>query len=300
MSENQIFLPKRNPGLPIQIALVLIVLGGAGVLLYFVFQQSGGVNLILLLTGALILLALVPFLAYRAYALLHANYDLERNGLKIRWGLRTLDIPLSEVEWVRSADDLQIPLKLPLFSLPGAVLGVSQHPDLGAVEFIASSPVGLVIVACMDRVVALSPDQEQEFIQKFNRTIEMGTLSPIQPQSLEPAVFLRSVFSDRLARVTIPTGFGLWFLLLILVSVMIPNRSTLSLGYDAAGLPLEPVAASRMLILPVIGIFLYTICLIVGAYFYRKEATRPVSQMLWVGGILPSVLFLITTIFFIN
>ncbi len=300
MSENQIFLPKRNPGLPIQIALVLIVLGGAGVLLYFVFQQSGGVNLILLLTGALILLALVPFLAYRAYALLHANYDLERNGLKIRWGLRTLDIPLSEVEWVRSADDLQIPLKLPLFSLPGAVLGVSQHPDLGAVEFIASSPVDLVIVACMDRVVALSPDQEQEFIQKFNRTIEMGTLSPIQPQSLEPAVFLRSVFSDRLARVTIPTGFGLWFLLLILVSVMIPNRSTLSLGYDAAGLPLEPVAASRMLILPVIGIFLYTICLIVGAYFYRKEATRPVSQMLWVGGILPSVLFLITTIFFIN
>ena len=182
MSENQIFLPRRNPGLPIQIALVLIVLGGAGVLLYLVFRQSGGVNLILLLTGALILLALVPFLAYRAYALLHAEYDLERNGLRIRWGLRTLDIPLSEVEWVRAADDLQIPLKLPLFSLPGAVLGVSRHPDLGAVEFIASSAADLVIVACMDRIVALSPDQEQEFIQKFNRTIEMGTLSPIQPQ----------------------------------------------------------------------------------------------------------------------
>ena len=81
---------------------------------------------------------------------------------------------------------------------------------------------------------------------------------------------------------------------------MIPNRSTLSLGYDASGLPLESVAASRLLILPVIGIFLYTICLIVGAYFYRKEETRPVSQMLWVGGILPSVLFLITTLFFIN
>jgi hypothetical protein len=300
MSDNQIFLPKRNPGLPIQIALVLIVLGGAGFLLYLVFQQSGGLNLILLLAGALILLAMVPFLAYRAYALLHAEYDLERNGLRIRWGLRILDIPLSEVEWVRSADDLQIPLKLPLFSLPGAVLGVSQHPDLGAVEFIASSTANVVIVACMDRVVALSPDQELEFIQNFNRTIEMGTLSPIQPQSLEPAIFLRSLFSDRLARVTIPTGFGLWFLLLILVSVLIPNMSTLSMGYDVGGLPLEPVAASRMLILPVIGIFMYTICLIVGAYFYRKEATRPVSHMLWVGGIIPSVLFLITAIFFIN
>jgi uncharacterized BrkB/YihY/UPF0761 family membrane protein len=100
--------------------------------------------------------------------------------------------------------------------------------------------------------------------------------------------------------VTIPAGFGLWFLLLILVSVMIPNRSTVSLGYDASGLPLEPVASSRLLILPVIAIFLYTICLIVGAYYYRKEATRPVSHMLWVGGIIPSFLFLITALFFIN
>lgn len=299
MNENQVFLPARNPGLPIQIILVLIVLGGAGFLLYLVFQQSGGLTLILLLTGALILLALVPLLAYRAYALLHANYDLERNGLRIRWGLRTLDIPLSEVEWVRPADDLQTPLKLPLFSLPGAVLGKSQHPDLGEVEFIASSTTNLVIVACMDRIIALSPEEEQEFVQKFNRTIEMGTLSPIQPQSLEPAVFLRSVFSDRLARVTIPTGFGLWFILLVLVNITIPNRSTISLGYDTLGLPLEPVAASRLLILPVIGVFLYTICLIGGAYFYRKEPTRPVSQMLWIGGILPSVLFLITTLFFV-
>lgn len=300
MSENQLFLPKRNPGLPIQIALVLIVLAGAGVLLYLVFQQSGGLNLILLLTGALILLALVPFLAYRAYALLHASYELERNGLKIRWGLRTLDIPLSEVEWVRPADDLQIPLKLPLFALPGAVLGISQHPDLGAIEFIASSTTNLVVVACMDRIVALSPDEEQEFVQKFNRTIEMGTLSPIQPQSLEPAVFLRSVFSDKLARVTIPAGFGLWFLLLILVSALIPNRAAISLGYSVAGLPLEPVAASRLLILPVIGIFLYTACLVVGAYYYRKETTRPVSQLLWVGGIIPSILFLISTLFFVS
>ena len=299
MTGNQVFLPKRNPGLLLHIFLGIIILAGAGGLLYFVFQQSGGASLILLLTGALVLLALLPFIVYRGYALLNASYDLERNGLKIRWGLRTLDIPLSEVEWVRPADDLQIPLKPPLFSMPGAVLGLSRHPDLGGVEFIASSINDLVIVACMDRVVALSPEQETEFIQKFNRTIEMGTLTPIQPQSLEPAVFLRSIITDRMARVVIPLGFALWFLLLILVNIFIPGRSPLSLGYDAAGLPLEPVAASRMLMLPVMGIILYTVSLIVGAYYYRKENTRPVSRLLWIAGVIPSVLFMIAVLIFI-
>ncbi len=299
MTGNQVFLPKRNPGLLLHIFLGIIILAGAGGLLYFVFQQSGGASLILLLTGALVLLALLPFIVYRGYALLHASYDLERNGLKIRWGLRTLDIPLSEVEWVRPAEDLQIPLKPPVFSLPGAVLGLSRHPDLGVVEFIASSINDLVIVACMDRVVALSPELESEFIQKFNRTIEMGTLTPIQPQSLEPAVFLRSIITDRMARVVIPLGFALWFLLLILVNIFIPGRSPLSLGYDAAGLPLEPVAASRMLMLPVMGIILYTVSLIVGAYYYRKKNTRPVSRLLWIAGVIPSVLFMIAVLIFI-
>ena len=255
--------------------------------------------LIIFLTGALLLLAFVPLLGYRAYALLHASYDLERDGLKIRWGLRLLDIPLSEVEWVRPAEDLQIPLKSPPFSMPGALLGTSQHPDLGTVEFIASAVENLVIVAGMDRVVVISPEEKMAFIQKINRTIEMGTLTPIKPLSAEPAIFLRSIFTDRIARVTIPLGFGLWFALLILVSIIIPGRSFLSLGYDIFGGPLEPVAASRMLILPIITIFLYVISLIGGAYFFRNESTRPVSQLMWLGGVLAPVLLLIATVIFI-
>jgi len=299
MSENQTYLPTRTPGLILHFVVLIFVLGGAGVLLYLVFQQSGGVKLILFLTGALLLLALVPFLVYRTYALWHAYYDLERNGLKIGWGLRSLNIPLSEVEWVRPAEDLQIPLKLPPFSMPGALLGESTHPDLGTVEFIASSAANLVVVASMDRVVVLSPEEKIAFIQKFNRTIEMGTLTPIKPLSVEPAIFLRSISSDRTARVTIPLGFGLWFVLLILVSIIIPGRSLLSLGYDASGLPLEPTAASRMLILPVIAIFLYAISLIGGAYFFRKESTHMVSQLMWLGGALTPVLLLIATLIFI-
>lgn len=299
MTGPQTFLPKRTPGLVLHVILFLLLLGAAGYFLFLAFQQPGGINLVLYLTGALIFLAGLPLLAYRGYALLHAHYDLERDGLRIRWGLRKLDIPLSEVEWVRPVEDLQIPLKLPAFSMPGAILGNGQHPDLGTVEFIGSSADNLVIVAAMDQVVILSPDEKNDFIQRFNRTIEMGTLSPIKPFSARPAVFLRSVFADRLARLTIPFGFGLWFLLLILVSIVIPSRTLISLGYDAAGVPLASVPASRMLILPIIGIFLYAFSLIGGAYLFQKEESKPVSQLMWAGGVLTPILLLIAALIFI-
>ncbi len=298
MTGSQTFLPKRTPGLLFHGALILLLLGGAGFLLYLAFQQSGGINLILYLTGALLLLAVLPFLVYRGYALLHASYILERDGLRIRWGLRLQDIPLSEVEWVRPVEDLQIPVTLPAFSWPGAILGESEHEDLGRIEFIGSSRIGMVIVATMDQVVILSPAQTEEFIQKFNRTIEMGTLSPIKPFSSRPAGFLRGIFSDRLARITIPLGFALWFLLVVLVSILIPTQAQISMGYNAAGALLEAVPASRMLLLPVIAIFLYTISLLVGAYLFRKEDTRPISQMLWISGGLTSCLLLAAALVF--
>jgi hypothetical protein len=300
MTGAQKFLPKRRPGLIFHAALIILVLAGVTFLLLMAFGQPGGLSLILYLAGALLLLATLPFLAYRGYALLHAYYELERDGLRIRWGLRSLDIPITEVEWVRPPEDLLIPLKIPGFSTPGAILGESSHPDLGMVEFIASSTQNLVIVATMNQVVILSPDEKDEFIQRFNRTIEMGSLSPIAPHSAVPAVFLRQVTSDRLARVLIPLGFGLWFALLVLVSIVIPGRAAISIGYDPTGLPLEPVPASRMLMVPILGILLYLVSLIGGAYIFRKDATRPVSYLLWAGGVIAPFLLIIATILFLS
>jgi hypothetical protein len=151
----------------------------------------------------------------------------------------------------------------------------------------------------MDQVIILSPDEKDEFVQRFNRTIEMGSLSPIQPHSAKPAVFLRQVTSDKLARTLIPLGFGLWFALLIMVSIAIPGRTAISLGYDPTGNTLEPVSASRMLILPILGILLYLISLIGGAYIFRKGVTRPVSYLLWAGGVMAPLLLILASILFL-
>ena len=128
---RQVFLPARTTGLILHAGILLVLLAGVATLLITAFTGDIGWRLRFYLLGAVILVALIPFAAYRGYALLHATYTIEREGLRVRWGLRSEDLPLPEVTWVRPATDLNIPLKMPPFSVPGAILGYSEHPELG-------------------------------------------------------------------------------------------------------------------------------------------------------------------------
>jgi hypothetical protein len=299
MKETLTFLPRRTPGILLHVAFLILILGGFGVLVWLAFHQTGGGLLVLYLLGALLLLGLLPVVGYRGYALLHAVYRLERDGLRVQWGLRSEDIPLTEVEWVRRASDLQVPLKLPFFSTLGAILGAAEHPDLGRIEFIASSVEDLVVIATMNKVLCLSPEDTDEFIDRFQRALEMGSLTPIKANSTVPAVYLRGVFADRFARVLIPAGLGLTLVLLIIVSLSIPNQPTLSMGYSPQGGLLEPVASVRLLLLPVLCAFLYIIGTIGGAYFFRRVETRSVSYLFWAGGVVTPFLLILASLLFL-
>ena len=100
--------------------------------------RTSGTNFVAYLLISLTRICAYPVFGYRAYALLRADYYIDRDSLAMLWGLRVEDIPLTDIEWVRPASDLTNPLVLPRFRLPGAILGTRRHPDLGLVEFIAS------------------------------------------------------------------------------------------------------------------------------------------------------------------
>ncbi|EKD89091.1 MAG: hypothetical protein ACD_34C00201G0003, partial [uncultured bacterium] len=257
MAETFTFLPKRTRGIVTHVIIILILMAGCGVLVWQAFQQSGGILLVVDLLGAVVLFGLLPFVGYRGYSLINGIYSLKRDGLRIRWGLRAEDIPLSEVTWVRPATDLEVPLKLPAFSISGALIGYVDHPDLGQLEFIASDARNLVIVATVDHYFVLSPERKDEFVQRFQRALEMGTLTPMEAYSAIPAAFLRQVVLDKYGRALIPAGFGLTISLLVIVGLSISSRATVSLGYDPNGILLPPVAANQLLLLPVLGVLLY-------------------------------------------
>ncbi|PKN99734.1 MAG: hypothetical protein CVU42_07030 [Chloroflexi bacterium HGW-Chloroflexi-4] len=293
MADIFTFLPNRSRGVVIHVIIILLLMGGCSVLVWQAFQQSGGIILVLDLLGAVVLFGFLPIVGYRGYALINGIYSLKRDGLRIRWGLRAEDIPLSEVTWVRPATDLETPLRLPAFSITGALLGYVDHPDLGQLEFIASDAQDLVIVATLDRYFVLSPENKEEFVQRFQRALEMGTLTPMEAYSAIPAAFLRQIVLDKYGRALIPAGFGLTLSLLVIVGLSISSRVTVSLGYDPNGLPLPPVDANQLLLLPVLGVLLYIAGTVAGVYFYRRPESRPVAWLVWTGSLLTPMILIV-------
>lgn len=298
MSESLAFRPPRQRGFFFH-GLMILTFGGACALAFILaLQQKAGTNFVLLMFISLLAFAPLPWVLYRTYALFRASYRLERDGLRLRWGLRAEDIPLPDVEWVRRSTDLAADLPLPRFIWPGAILGTVHVADLGEVEYMASSARTLLLIATPKRVYAISPENPEVFLQSFQRSLELGSLTPFSSVSMLPAVYLTQVWSDRLARWILASGFFLTMLLFAGVSLIIPNRMTASLGFYPDGSPLPAGPAAQMLLLPILGTFIFVTDLVTGLYFYRHSDQRIIAYLTWGSAVATTLLF-IGAVFFI-
>jgi len=242
----------------------------------------------------------LPLFLYRAYALTRADYILDRDSLELRWGLRDEDIPLTDIEWLRPASDLTTPLRLPWLPIPGAVLGLRRHPDLGVVEFLAADSRNLLLVATSKRVYAISPTNAARFAQTFARTIEMGSLLPAEAKSVYPSFIFSRAWDNPLARFLWLAGLFLNVGLVIWVMLTIPTLNQVSLGFAPSGAALPPSSASQLILLPIISSFLFLVGLFAGMYFYRWETHRILALLLWASSALSALLFLLAVLFIIS
>lgn len=298
-STNPNFSPLRSQGLVFQGVLFVVLGGFGGAALWTALELNVGANFVILLLVAMILFAPLPLLGYRFYALLTARYTVEREGLRLRWGLRAEDIPLGDIEWVRQANDLPFELPKPRLTWPGAMLGTRRVRELGIVEFMASGVKNLTLVASPKRVYAISPSDPRGFIQAVQTAYELGSLHPFTPLSTQPAMFLRRIWQDRLARWLILCALVLNIGLFVLVSLTIPTHPLISIGFSPAGQPLPPGPPQMLLLLPILSIFTLLIDLIVGLFLYRNQEQRRASYLLYAAMVL-TPLFLIIALAFIR
>ena len=299
MDPYSVFLPSRKRGLILHIAAAAVLLVSGGGLFWFALQQDVGTSFLFMIGASIILLAPVAMVAYRGYALAKASYTLERDGLHLSWGLRTEDIPLYDVEWVRPANELGFRLPLPPLSWPGAILGSRSVEGLGTVDYMASDTNNLLVIATPQKVFVISPEDSRGFLGTFQRTIEMGSLTHIEAQSIRPGAYLQNVWSDRFVRILVLTGLGLTIALFVIVTLLIPGRESISLGFDIEGQPVDPGPAARLLLLPVLCAFTYVGDIIAGLFIYRWEDQRPVAYLLLGGTILTPILLIIAALLLI-
>lgn len=294
------FPPSKQFGITLHLVLVLALVAASAWGFWNLSRAQVGPSYVMYLLVALIAFVPIPVLGYRAYALLRADYYIDRDSLAILWGLRVEDIPLTDIEWVRPVSDLAHPLSLPLFRLPGAVLGTRRHPDLGLVEFIASDTKKIILVATSKRVFAISPDNPAAMVQTFARAIELGSLTPAEYKSVYPSFIITQAWESPTARFLWMSGLFLNLGLVIWVGILIPSLSQIPFGFSALGIPNEIAPSSQLILLPLTSGFMYVVGIIAGLYFYRWEPQRPLAFVVWISSTLCAVFFLIAVLFLVT
>jgi hypothetical protein len=254
----------------------------------------------LYLLPALASVIIVPILAYRVYALQSAVYILQREGIRVRWGLRSEDIPMDDVLWVHPAAELSAPLPLPMLRWPGAVLGKRHLAGGGEVEFLAGNFRDMLYIATPGGGLVISPAAPDRFLETFQRFTEMGSLTPLPARSVYPAFLLARVWSAKLARGLLLTCVLLGLALLVWVSLSIQGRSQLHLGFRPDGSPGDLVPAVRLMLLPILNSFFFLVALFLGMLFFRRDDSRPLAYILWLGSALTNLLFLLAVFFILQ
>ncbi|MBI5841386.1 MAG: hypothetical protein HZB19_14915 [Chloroflexi bacterium] len=291
------FPPSKRRGMLVHGTLILVLAVIAAVGFVFLSRAEVGPIFLASLLASLLAFAPIPFLGYRAYSLWRADYHLDRDSLALSWGLRVEDIPLTDIEWIRPADDLTHALALPSFPLPGALLGVRRHPDLGIVEFLASDRKNLLLVATAKRVFVISPEHPAALAQTFARATELGSLMPTEAKSVYPSFVITQAWESALARYLWLSGIFVNLGLFVWVSLVIPSTPQVALGLQGA---LEAVPSTQLILLPVASLLLFIAGWLAGLYFYRWDKERALAFIVWGSGTLTSLLFLIAVMFVVT
>jgi hypothetical protein len=271
------FYPQKRTGALLQAGLILIFAGVGGYFFYRATLDQEGLDFLLHMMIALVFFAPLPLLFYRLYSLLTSVYVLRRDGLLIRWGLRREDIPLDAIEWIRPAADLGFRLPMPWLRWQGAILGSRRVPELGLVEFVASDAAHMLMVATPEKIYVISPDEPQAFLYFFQHIAELGSLMPLQAQSIYPKVLLGHVWEDSWARRLILVSFGIGLILLAVVGLSVPGlRSIEWLG------GVERAPAERLLLLPVVNGMIWLFNLAAGIFFFRQGKDLKIAgYLIW-------------------
>jgi hypothetical protein len=295
------FVPKDEAVFspPVRLGLAVYGTAAAGLtaagVLGLIRAANADIGLVFLayLAPALAAVILAPVAAYRAYSLFSASYILQRDGIRLRWGLRQEDIPMDSILWVRPATSVEAQVPLSLLRLTGALPGMRILPELGPVEFLAAGSGTIIFIATKERVFAISPRDPEGFIQEYRHYAERGSLSPLAARSVYPSFLISRVWASLPARYLIVAGFSLSLVLLVLVSLTIPERTQISLGLRMDGSPRDMVPSVRLMLLPVLNGLVYLLDLLLGLFFFWKEESRPYAYLMWGGGAVTPVLFLV-------
>ena len=287
------FSPPRALGLAIGCLIFALASAGAAAGVAGLADATVSPWIVLWVSLPLLGVPVALMAAYRVYGLLTAGYSLDRDRLRVRWGLAQEEIPLSEVTHLAPpGGDLSDLRPSPGFWWPGCVIGRKPIDGRRDIEFFATRlEGGLVLVEAGERRLALSPSDPGAFRQAYLDATRMGSLERVAGRSVRPDFFLGRLWSDGLARGLVIAGVVLPVLQLGYLAVQAARLPVqVPFGFNAVGAPDPFVPPGRLLLLPLLGGMCWLIDLAIGAWLYRRPGERPLAYGLWSTSVLIGLL----------
>jgi hypothetical protein len=294
MSEEYEFSPPRRLGIIFHLAAILLLSLTGLLSLWQATRANIGPVFLLYIIISLLSFLLIFFLIYRAYTLRNANYILMQDGIKLRWGLRYEDIPITAIDWVHPATELDVSLPYPRFRWPGAYLGTMRFSKGLKIEFLASSSQNLVLIATYDRIYTISPAELEKFLYTFQRCTELGSINPIKARSIYPAIYLRMVWSTLPAKFLLLSGAILSVVLLVLTSLTTPKLTQMLSTPSADFTFWGGISSTQLFLLPVFNAIIFLTNLLLGLYFFRHKESQTLAYLLWGNAVLTPLLLSIS------
>jgi hypothetical protein len=291
MREVFVFRPPRKAGNIIHGIAVILLAAITTLTLWRASLAISSTAFLVYILGSTIAIGLLLVVIYQMFALQRARYILANDGISLYWGLRREDIPINLINWVGSADQNRMKLTKPFLRIPGAVLGVQRQADGKEIEFLAARLSKLVIIVTPEHIYAISPLDENAFLQTYRRLSEFGSLTPIQSISDYPTSLLARSWADLPARYLILTSIFLALGLILWVSLSVPAHLQTALRLNPDGSPVELVPGIRIMLLPVINTFFFITDMLLGLFFYRRSDTQSLGYLMWASSALTSLLF---------
>lgn len=284
-----IFSPSRTAGLVLLFLLAFVLIAINSAFFYLFSRQQPGPLFFLTFILSVGFLIPVAIVLYRIYGLIVSRYQITRSAIQLQWGLRSETIPLSEVNWIRRPEEMTVEVPWPPLPMPGAYVGSIQTADHNTIDFMASNVKKMLFVGTTDQIYGISPADPEQFIQSFERILQMGTLSDVERLTIRPTDWITASYGNRTARYSLFLSLILLMLLSLWIGFRITATETVQLGFTAAGTPNEPIPARNILILPVLAAVFWLANLVLGIQFYKSQSLRKCAEILWAAS--PVILF---------
>ncbi|MCB0045274.1 MAG: hypothetical protein KDD92_07590 [Caldilineaceae bacterium] len=246
-----------------------------------------------------VVLASLPFLlhlAYRTWAALTLEYQVDRNAVTIRWAGARQIIPLHAIRRVirGGLQDLSAPRRL---DWPAEDIRRSQALGLLNVRMLAARPLEeCLLLETTDGVYALSPAAEDEFLDALQARYRFGPSRSVE-MSREYTTRLGEFFSANPAGLVLLIG-GLAGVLALAGLLMVrfpglPDELVMQVNSD--GLPLSVRSKDALFLLPAMGFLAWLLNSVAGLWLAaRGQAVA--AYLLW-GGTIVVQLFSLLALF---